>query len=72
MLGGGGGGSASLPITSGNPNDPEWGTSDFERRHSLMATVATWLVYALAFALMYHYLPDRSVGWRPPGCSRRR
>ena len=30
----------------------------------LMATVATWLVYALAFALMYHYLPDRSVGWR--------
>ena len=30
----------------------------------LMATVAAWLVYALAFALMYHYLPDRSVGWR--------
>lgn len=30
----------------------------------LMATVATWLVYALAFALMYHYLPDRPVGWR--------
>lgn len=24
----------------------------------------TWLVYALSFALMYHYLPDRSVGWR--------
>lgn len=30
----------------------------------LMATVATWLVYAFAFALMYHYLPDRAVGWR--------
>ena len=30
----------------------------------LMATVATWLVYAFAFALMYHYLPDRPVGWR--------
>ncbi len=30
----------------------------------LMAIVAAWLVYALGFALMYHYLPDRSVGWR--------
>jgi len=30
----------------------------------LMATVAAWLVYAFGFALMYHYLPDRSVGWR--------
>lgn len=30
----------------------------------LMATVAAWFVYALAFALMYHYLPDRRVGWR--------
>src|SRR3546814_12548939 len=30
----------------------------------LMATAATWLVYAFGFALMYHYLPDRSVGWR--------
>lgn len=30
----------------------------------LMATGATWLVYAIAFALMYHYLPDRPVGWR--------
>ncbi len=30
----------------------------------LMATGATWVVYALAFGLMYHYLPDRSVGWR--------
>jgi len=30
----------------------------------LAVTAATWLVYALAFALMYHYLPDRSVGWK--------
>jgi membrane protein len=30
----------------------------------LMANVAAWLIYALGFALMYHYLPDRSVGWR--------
>ena len=30
----------------------------------LMATIAAWLVYALSFALMYHYLPDRRVGWR--------
>ncbi|HVI26988.1 MAG TPA: YihY/virulence factor BrkB family protein [Xanthomonadaceae bacterium] len=30
----------------------------------VIATGATWLVYAVAFALMYHYLPDRSVGWR--------
>ena len=30
----------------------------------LMVTAASWLVYAFAFALMYHYLPDRSVSWR--------
>jgi len=30
----------------------------------LVASAVTWLIYALAFALMYHYLPDRSVGWR--------
>lgn len=30
----------------------------------LVAGLATWLVYALAFALMYRYLPDRHVGWR--------
>jgi membrane protein len=30
----------------------------------LMASIATWFIYALGFALMYHYLPDRSVGWR--------
>ncbi|NUS60693.1 MAG: YihY/virulence factor BrkB family protein [Lysobacter sp.] len=30
----------------------------------MIANVASWLVYAIGFALMYHYLPDRSVGWR--------
>ena len=30
----------------------------------LVASAVTWLIYAFAFALMYHYLPDRSVGWR--------
>lgn len=30
----------------------------------LVAAGAAWLVYALGFALMYHYLPDRRVGWR--------
>ncbi|MFC0679109.1 YihY/virulence factor BrkB family protein [Lysobacter korlensis] len=30
----------------------------------LVAGLATWLVYAFGFALMYHYLPDRRVGWR--------
>lgn len=30
----------------------------------VMASVAGWLVYALAFALMYRYLPDRRVDWR--------
>ena len=36
----------------------------FEWMLPLMANVAAWLVYAIGFALMYHYLPDRSVGWR--------
>lgn len=30
----------------------------------LVASLATWSTYALGFALMYHYLPDRQVGWR--------
>ena len=30
----------------------------------LVAQLAAGLVYALGFGLMYHYLPDRSVGWR--------
>jgi membrane protein len=29
-----------------------------------LASAATWLGYALAFSLMFHYLPDRRVGWR--------
>ena len=43
-VGGGGYGGSS---TAGNPNGIEWGTSDFERRHSLLGTmtvpVANWL-----------------------------
>lgn len=29
----------------------------------VMAGFATWLMYALGFALMYRYLPDRPVSW---------
>jgi len=29
-----------------------------------IAAVMTWFSYGLAFALMFHYLPDRRVGWR--------
>jgi len=36
----------------------------FETMLPVVATLATWCIYALSFALMYHYLPDRSVGWR--------
>src|SRR5688572_5898663 len=38
--------------------------SPFEWILPLMAAVATWLSYALAFALMFHYVPDRRVNWR--------
>jgi membrane protein len=30
----------------------------------VMAQVVSWGVYATAFALMYHFLPDRRVAWR--------
>jgi membrane protein len=30
----------------------------------VIASAVTWLIYALAFALMFHFLPDRRVGWR--------
>ena len=30
----------------------------------VLAQVASFVVYALAFALMYHYVPDRQVRWR--------
>jgi membrane protein len=30
----------------------------------VMASVAAWCVYAIGFALMYHYLPDRPVAWK--------
>lgn len=35
----GSGGGGSLPNTAGNPNEPEWATSDYERRHAFTATV---------------------------------
>ena len=38
--------------------------SHMEWLFPLAASLASWLVYAFAFALMYHYLPDRRVGWR--------
>lgn len=37
-----GGGAAqgfAAPTTAGNPNVPEWATSNFERRHSVLATI---------------------------------
>lgn len=30
----------------------------------LMALLVSWLVYAISFALMFHFLPDRRVHWR--------
>lgn len=30
----------------------------------LVGGLVTFVVYAFSFALMYHYLPDRDVGWR--------
>ncbi|GHA74740.1 YihY/virulence factor BrkB family protein [Cognatilysobacter bugurensis] len=30
----------------------------------LVGGLVTFVVYTLAFALMYHYVPDREVGWR--------
>jgi membrane protein len=29
----------------------------------LIASVVSWCIYVVGFALMYHYLPDRRVGW---------
>ena len=36
----------------------------FEWALPLAAAFVGWITYALAFALMFHYLPDRRVGWR--------
>jgi membrane protein len=30
----------------------------------VLAQVVSWIVYLTAFALMYHYLPDRRVAWK--------
>jgi len=36
----------------------------FAQGETVAATLAALLVYALTFALMYHFLPDRRVRWR--------
>ncbi|KGQ20026.1 Ribonuclease BN [Lysobacter dokdonensis DS-58] len=36
----------------------------FEWMLPVVASIAAGLVYAIGFALMYQYLPDRNVGWR--------
>jgi len=36
----------------------------FEWMLPAVADLSTWLLYAVGFALMYHYLPDRAVGWK--------
>jgi membrane protein len=36
----------------------------FEWLLPAVASIFTWLIYAMSFALMFHYLPDRRVGWR--------
>src|SRR5690242_1194532 len=41
--GGGAGAGFGSPTTAGDPNEFPWGTSDFERRHSIVGTT-TWLV----------------------------
>jgi hypothetical protein len=41
--GGGAGAGFGSPTTAGDPNEFPWGTSDFERRHSVVGTT-TWLV----------------------------
>jgi membrane protein len=38
--------------------------SRYEWALPAMLNVATWIIYTLSFALMYHYLPDRRVGWK--------
>jgi membrane protein len=39
----------------------------FEWLLPAVASIFTWLIYAMAFALMFHYLPDRRVVWRWAG-----
>ena len=40
-----------LPTTAGNPNATEWGTSDLERRHQLVATIFTPFPHGLDVSL---------------------
>lgn len=42
----------------------QWAFARVEWILPVFAVFAAWLVYAIGFALMYQYLPDRSVGWR--------
>ncbi len=48
---GGGFGGGGLPLTAGNPNEVEWATSDFDRRHQVVMTlghqVRPWIDYTL-------------------------
>ena len=41
----------------------ELALAPFEWILPTVAAVLSWILYALAFALMFHYLPDRRVGW---------
>ncbi|HEX8362464.1 MAG TPA: TonB-dependent receptor [Longimicrobium sp.] len=49
--GGFGGFSGGLPLTAGNPNEVEWETSDFDRPHQVVVTLAhplrPWIDYTL-------------------------
>lgn len=36
----------------------------FDAMQPALATIASLIVYAIAFAFMYHFLPDRRVHWR--------
>ncbi|HEX2189680.1 MAG TPA: hypothetical protein VHG51_12315, partial [Longimicrobiaceae bacterium] len=47
----GGGSGGGLPLTAGNPNEAEWGTSDFDRRHQVVLTLGhqlrPWVDYTV-------------------------
>lgn len=47
----GGGWGGGLPLTAGNPNEAEWATSDFDRRHQLVLTLGQqlrpWIEYTV-------------------------
>ncbi len=47
LSGGGASQGFAAPTTAGNPNVPEWATSSFERRHSVLATITYPVTAAL-------------------------